>query len=132
MAENKTKPTAASVERYLAAIADEARRADCESLAALMARVTKEKPVMWGTAIVGFGTVKYKYASGREGETCRIGFSSRKGDISVYGLANAASDAKLCDGLGKYRMGKGCLYIARMSDIDARVLERLVSAAVHA
>jgi len=84
MAENKTKATDASVDSYIAAIEDEVRRKDCQALAKLMAKVTKEKPQMWGPSIVGFGSYHYKYASGREGDTCLVGFSSRKGDISVY------------------------------------------------
>lgn len=127
MAELKTKPTAASVDGYLAAITDDARRTDCKALVALMRRATGEKAMMWGTSIVGFGTLKYQYASGREGETCRVGFSSRKGDISVYGLGSC--DESLREGLGKHKLGKGCLYIARLADIDARVLERMVAAA---
>lgn len=84
MAENKTKPTNASVASYFAAIEDEGRRKDCEALAKLMTRATKEKPRMWGTSIVGFGSYHYRYDSGREGDMCIVGFSSRKGDISLY------------------------------------------------
>ena len=84
MAENKTKPTEASVQSYLSAIEDETRRLDCQALAKLMTRATKEQPKMWGPSIVGFGTYHYKYESGREGDSCLAGFSSRKGDISLY------------------------------------------------
>ena len=90
MAANKTKETGASVDGYLAAISDEARRKDCEALARLMAKATKHPPKMWGSSIVGFGSYHYKYESGREGDMCLVGFSSRKSDISLYGL-NAAS-----------------------------------------
>ena len=86
MSENKTKPTQANVANYFAGIKDDTRRKDCETLARLMTKVTKEKPRMWGTSIVGFGIHHYKYESGREGETCLVGFSSRKSDISIYGL----------------------------------------------
>ncbi len=88
MAENKTKATDASVAGYLSAIGDESRRKDCEALAKLMTRATKQKPKMWGTSIVGFGSYHYKYESGREGDMCVAGFSSRKGDISIYGLGD--------------------------------------------
>lgn len=129
MAENKTKETDASVEAYLAAIDDQARRKDCEALADLMAQATKQPPRMWGTSIVGFGRYRYRYASGREGETCTVGFSSRKGDISVYGL-NAADDAEeLLSKLGKHKAGKGCVYIKRLGDVDLKVLEKLVAGA---
>jgi len=131
MAENKTKPTEASVDGYLDAIDDEARRKDCKELAKLIARVTKLKPKMWGTAIVGFGTLKYKYESGREGETCLIGFSSRKGDISIYGTASAPRREALLAMLGKHKTGKGCPYIGKLQDIDVGVLEKLIAESVR-
>src|SRR5262245_19648266 len=74
MAENKTKATEASVESYLSAIEDETRRKDCEALAKLMTRATKQPPKMWGTSIVGFGSYHYTYESGREGDSCLTGF----------------------------------------------------------
>jgi len=131
MAENKTKPTEASVDGYLDAIDDEARRKDCKALAKLIAKVTKLKPKMWGTAIVGFGTLKYKYESGREGETCLIGFSSRKGDISIYGTASAPRREALLAKLGKHKTGKGCLYIGKLQDVDVGVLEKLIAESVR-
>ncbi|MGH7624095.1 MAG: DUF1801 domain-containing protein [Gemmatimonadaceae bacterium] len=87
MAENKTYATAASVERYIAAIQDESRRQDCAALSKLMARATGKPPKMWGPGVVGFGSYHYKYESGREGDSCIVGFSSRKPDISVYLVA---------------------------------------------
>src|SRR5215468_4088854 len=80
--ENKTKPTAVSVESYLGAIEDEGRQTDCRALAKLMAKATGEKPKMWGPSIVGFGSYHYKYDSGREGDSCLTGFASRKGEIA--------------------------------------------------
>jgi Domain of unknown function (DU1801) len=130
MAENKTKPTDAAVAQYLAQIEGDERRQDCVALAALMTKVTKHPPQMWGVAIVGFGVLKYKYESGREGETCVLGFASRKGDISVYGTASAPLHATLLAKLGKHKMGKGCLYIKRLSDVDLGVLEQLFLGAV--
>ena len=130
MTKNKTKPTTTSVETYFAGIQDETRRKDCETLAKLMTKVTKEKPRMWGTSIVGFGTHHYKYDSGREGEICLVGFSSRKGDISVYGLTRSPRHEALLSQLGSHKMGKGCLYIRTMSEIDQRVLERLIAGSV--
>ena len=128
MAENKTKATDASVEDYLAAIDDEARRKDCGALADLMAKATKQPPRMWGASIVGFGSYHYRYASGREGDTCVVGFSSRKGDITVYGLCAAGAAGHLSR-LGKHKAGKGCVYIKRLSDVDLKVLEKLVAGA---
>ena len=132
MAENKTKASDASVADYLAAIDDEARRKDCEALADLMAKATKQPPRMWGASIVGFGSYHYRYASGREGDTCVVGFSSRKGDISVYGLNAAAGAADLLAKLGKHKAGKGCVYIRRLSDVDLKVLAKLVASAAAA
>jgi hypothetical protein len=129
MAENKTKATDASVGDYLATIDDEARREDCEALVGLMAKATKQPPRMWGASIVGFGSYHYRYASGREGDACVVGFSSRKGDISVYGLNAAAGAADLLSKLGKHKTGKGCVYIKRLTEIDLKVLAMLVASA---
>ena len=130
MAEPKTRPTDASVAGYLAAIEDDARRTDCEAIAKLMRKVTKQEPRMWGTSIVGFGAYRYTYESGRTGESCQTGFSSRKGDISVYLVASGPGQEVLLAQLGKHKMGKACLYIRRLSDIDVKVLEQLVSGSV--
>ena len=132
MAENKTKATAASVDSYIASIPDESRRVDCKTLASIMAKASKLPAVMWGTSIVGFGVYRYPLAGGKVGEICAAGFSSRKGDISIYGLASAESSADKLARLGKHKMGKGCLYVARLSDIDLKVLEGMVSQAVKA
>ena len=129
MAGNKTKPTDASVDGYLAAITDDARRKDCEALAKLMTKATKYPPKMWGASIVGFGSYHYKYESGREGDSCLVGFSSRKGDISVYGLNAAVDSEKLVAMLGKHKAGKGCVYIKALADVDLEVLARLVASA---
>ena len=131
MAENKTKATGLSPEKYLAAITDESRRNDCIALAKLMAKASKQPAVMWGSSIVGFGTHTYALAGGREGQICAVGFSSRKGDISVYGIAGENADASLFAKLGKYKGGKGCVYIARLGDIDLKVLEKLVADAAR-
>jgi hypothetical protein len=130
MAENKTKATDGSVDDYIAAIHDEARRKDCEALAVLMERASGQKPTMWGTSIVGYGSYHYRYASGREGDSCLVGFSSRKGDISVYGLASTDEHEKLLAQLGKHTMGKGCLYIRKLGDIDQDILERMIIASI--
>ena len=126
-AENKTKPTEVSVESYLAAIENEARRADCDTLLKLMTKVTKEKPVMWGPSIVGFGSYHYKYDSGREGDSCITGFSSRKAEISVYLTADFPARDSLLAKLGKHKMAVACLYIKKLSDVDIKVLEKLIA-----
>ncbi len=127
MAENKTRQTDASVEAYLDAIADPARRADCDALTALIAQVTRQPPRMWGTAIVGFGSYHYVYDSGREGDSCVVGFSSRKADISVYLKGLSEGQEALLARLGKHKADGGCLHIRQMSDIDPKVLEKLVA-----
>jgi hypothetical protein len=126
LAENKTKPTDASVETYLSAIESDERRDDCRAIAALMSTITKAQPAMWGPSIVGFGTYHYKYASGREGDACVTGFSSRKGDISVYLAAGGVQQDQLLAQLGRHKMGKSCLYIRKLAGVDMAILERLI------
>lgn len=128
MAENKTKATLASVADYLNAITDDARRADCVALSQLMTAATGEPAVMWGAAIVGFGSYHYKYDSGHEGDCCATGFSSRKGDISIYLTAAVLEQEELIAKLGKFKVGKGCLYIRRLSDVDQETLGALIRA----
>lgn len=134
MYEAKTRPTGFSVTAYLAGIADVTRRKDCKALAMLMRRVTGSAPRMWGAGIVGFGSYHYKYASGHEGDSCVVGFSSRKGGISVYlvpGYESAASKA-LLSRLGTHKIGKACLYLTRLSDIKMPILEQLIVRSVAA
>ena len=132
MSENKTKATEASVEDYLVAIADEGQREDCRALVTLLGKVTKEPPKVWGYGIVGFGSYHYKYESGREGDGCLTGFAARKGKIAVYLLEDSANQEALLAKLGKYKMGKCCLSLRRLSDVDTKVLEQLVAGSVVA
>ncbi|MES2288622.1 MAG: DUF1801 domain-containing protein [Pseudomonadota bacterium] len=126
MAENKTKPTPVTAADFIDAVPDSARREDARVLSDLFARVTGEPPVMWGPSIVGFGFYRYRYESGREGTSCRVGFSPRKAEQVLYvGAGNPAQATDLAR-LGKYRSGKGCLYIKRLSDIDIGALESIV------
>ncbi len=126
MADAKTKPTAASVEDYLKAIADPGRQKDCRTLARLMTRVTGRKPVMWGPGIVGFDSYHYRYESGREGDSCLLGFASRKTDLTIYVVTGFADVEPLLAELGKCRTSKACLYVKRLADIDLGVLEQLL------
>ena len=128
MAELKTKQTEASVEKYLDSIEDPRRRADCAAISALMKKVTKCEPKMWGPSIVGFGSYHYRYESGHEGDACLAGFASRKPEIVVYIADGFESREELLQQLGKHRTGKACLYIKRLSDIDVGVLEKLIRA----
>lgn len=132
MAENKTRPTDASVQAYLDAIPDAARRQDCEAIVAMMSRVTGAPPVMWGGSIVGFDSYHYKYASGREGDAPLAGFSSRKGDISIYLSCDVPPTDALRERLGRHKMGKACLYVRRLDDVDQQVLEQMVAEAAEA
>ena len=128
MAELKTKPTDVAVRDHLAAIEDDARRADCEALSELMTRVTGHQPVMWGPSIVGFDRYHYRYASGHEGDAAVVGFASGKRQITLYLAPGFEGDAtrELLARLGKHKTGKGCLYLKRLSDVDPEALEELV------
>jgi len=128
-AENKTKATEVSVADFIAAVPDERRREEAAVIDGLMRRVTGLEPKMWGPSIVGYGSYHYRYDSGREGTMCRIGFSPRKAELVIYAMGSvAASDAGggLLVRLGKHKLGKGCLYIRKLADIDLNVLEKLV------
>jgi len=130
MAENKTKPTELSVTSFVSAITDETRRADARTLVKLMQEATGEKPKMWGTAIIGFGSYHYVYDSGREGDMPLVGFSPRKAATVLYlGLGAGGSEALLAK-LGKHTTGKGCLYIKKLSDVDQKVLQSLLAKSV--
>jgi len=126
MAELKTKPTNASVEKFFNQITDEVRREDCFKVAKMMEEITGEKPKMWGPSIVGFGSYHYKYASGREGDWPIAAFSPRKQDLTIYILPGLAEQAELLQQLGKHRTAKSCLYIKRLSDIDVPTLKKLI------
>ena len=130
MYEAKTKPTDVSVASYIDAIEDDQRRKDCKALVTIMKRVTGKSPKMWGPSIVGFDQYHYVYATGHSGDAPVVGFSSRKGDISIYLLGgDGYGDVrKLLPSLGKHRMGKVCLYVKRLSDVDLSVLEAMVAA----
>lgn len=126
MAELKTKPTQISAEAFIEAVSDLDRRADAQTVAALMARVSGEAPAMWGPSIVGFGSYRYRYESGHEGEMCRLGFSPRKAELVLYVLnGSPEQDAQLAR-LGKHKTGKSCLYIKKLADVDMDALEELV------
>ena len=127
MAENKTQPTTAAVDGYLAAIEDGERRSDAEALRAAMERLSGQPAVMWGPSIVGFGEYRYCYDSGREGRMARIGFSARAKELAVYIVDGFEKRADLLAKLGRHRTGKSCLYIRRLSEIDRDVLDELLA-----
>lgn len=126
MAEPKTVPTDRGVATFLAAVPDDARRADAEALCRLLEEVTGEAPVMWGNSIVGFGSLHPRYESGREGDMPRVGFSPRKQNLTLYIAGGFDHHQDLLARLGKYKTGKGCLYLKRLSDADPEVWRELV------
>jgi hypothetical protein len=128
MGEIKTHRTATSVDAFIQEIADDARRADCLLLLAIMKRVTGVDPEVWSSGLVGFGTFHYKSASGQEGEWFPVGFASRKANLTVYLGLGLDHVAEPLSRLGKYTAGKGCIYIKRLADVDLEVLEHIVAA----
>ena len=126
MAKLKTQKTDASVTEFLESVPNERRRKDGLAVLELMKEVTGEEPAMWGSSIVGFGSYRYKYASGREGEWPLVGFSPRKQNLTLYIMSGFDDyDALLAD-LGKYKTGKACLYINKLEDVDQDILRELV------
>jgi hypothetical protein len=129
MREVKTKLTAASADDFLDAIENEQVRDDCRTLAGIMEKAAKAPPRMWGTSIVGFGTQRSTYASGREAEWMLTAFSPRKQNITLY-LGHLDEQRDLLDKLGTHSCGKGCLYIKRLSDVHLPTLTKLVKSSV--
>ena len=127
MPELKTKPTDESVAGYLAGIEPERTRLEALRLRDMMRDVTGEEPVMWGPSIVGFGLMHYTYASGREGDWMRVGFSPRKAALSLYGLKGGPDAADLLSRLGPHTTGAGCVYVKKLDDVDEAVLRELIA-----
>ncbi len=127
MAELKTKPTKQNAREFLRAIEPEEKRRDALALLALFQKATGEKPVMWGSSMVGFGTYHYKSErSSQEGDWPLVAFSPRKQNLTLYILAGFTDTEGLLKTLGKHTRSVGCLYIKRLADVDASVLEELV------
>ena len=126
MAELKTKETNASVEDFLNDIADGKIREDCRKIAGLMQKATGAEPKMWGASIVGFGNRHIKSAAGREVDWMEIGFAPRKQNLTLYLNIGEGWDERLLSKLGKHKVGMGCLYFKRLSDVDETILERLI------
>jgi hypothetical protein len=130
MADNKTTPTGASVEAYIASRGNAQQQADCRELMALFKRVTRQTPRMWGPSIVGYGSYRYTYESGRTGEAPLAGFAIRGRELVVYLMPEGAGQKALLSRLGKHRMTKSCLYFKQLADLDTSVLEKLVVGSV--
>ena len=125
----KTRQTAASVEAFLASIADDARREDCRTVLALMRQATGEEPRMWGESIVGFGSYHYRYATGRTGDWFVMGFSPRKRDLTLYISAGIERYPAILMRLGRCATGRSCLYLKRLADVDVAALRDLIETA---
>ncbi|MBC7821310.1 MAG: DUF1801 domain-containing protein [Planctomycetaceae bacterium] len=130
MATTKTKATTASVDTYLASRASPEQLADCKTLIAICKRVTKQQPKMWGPSIVGFGSYTYTYDSGHSGDACLVGFAIRSKELVIYIFADGPKQQALLAKLGKYQMGKSCLYFKRLADLDAKALEALIAGSI--
>ena len=131
MTELKTKPTKKSVEQFLKKVENSTKREDSFKILELMKEITMEEPVMWGDSIVGFGSYRYKYASGREGDWPLVGFSPRKQNLTLYIMSGFDKYEELLENLGKYRIGKSCLYINKLKDVDTKILKELILESVE-
>ena len=131
MADLKTKPTGQDVEAFLNAISDEKRRRDSFVVLELMKDVTGAEPKMWGSSIVAFGDYHYKYASGREGDWFLSGFAPRKDNLTLYMGYGFEPFQDLMQRLGKFRTGKGCLYIKKIEDVDLATLRELIARSIQ-
>jgi hypothetical protein len=130
MAENKTKPTSASVEEFINGVANEQKRKDSFVILEMMRNASGEEPVMWGGSIIGFGNLHMKSPAGREVDWIRIGFSPRKANISLYLTGDVKLHAAALEKLGKHKTGVGCIYINKLADIDMKVLKEMIDASL--
>jgi hypothetical protein len=131
VAEIKTKPTAASAETFIGTIEDKQKRDDSLTILKMMEKASGETPMMWGASMIGFGQKRYKSErSGREVDWFKIGFSPRKANISLYLTIDIKTQAAALDKLGKHKTGVGCLYINKLADVDANVLEEMIKTAM--
>ena len=130
MTELKTKKNKASVTKFLDGVKDEKKREDSYIILKLMKQITKVDPKMWGDSMIGFGSYHYKYASGREGDWFVTGFSPRKQSLTLYIMAGISKYPDLLKKLGKFKTGKGCLYINKIEDVDIKILRELIKQSV--
>ena len=131
MKQNKTQRTDNSVSLFLDQIEPEQKRKDSHALVALMSKITAEEPKLWGTSIIGFGDYHYKYKSGREGDWFLTGFSLRKNALTVYLMCDLSHEGLNFDGLGKYKLSKGCLYFKKVEDVDLNVLTQIIKDSIE-
>ncbi|PIF30605.1 uncharacterized protein DUF1801 [Flavobacterium sp. 9] len=132
MAKNKTTETENNVEDFISAfVDDETKRKDSFELIKIMQEVTGFEPKMWGPSIIGFGSYHYKYASGHEGDAPLAAFSPRKAAISLYVYSPSDEKEELLSKLGKHKASKGCLYVKKLTDIDAEILKKMISLSIE-
>ena len=131
MTQNKTVKTHASVDEFIASIAHPTLRQDAAVLVDLFSKVTGYAPKMWGDSIVGFGQYHYRYATGREGDFLATGFSPRKSNLSIYIMPGYGDFSDILKNLGKHKLGKSCLYVNKLADIDLDVLAQLITAGLE-
>lgn len=129
--EAKTKQTETSVLEFLSANVEGQKYEDCLTLIELMEKLTGKKAKMWGPSIIGFGSYHYKYDSGHEGDSCILGFSPRKAAITLYIFMPTTENQELLKNLGKYKMGKACIYIKKLTDIDLKKLEKICISTIN-
>lgn len=130
MTDNKTKSTGNDPSAFISGISDKLRHDDAQKLLEILCQVTRQDPQMWGPSIIGFGSYHYRYASGREGDSPRVGFSPRSSAMVLYGLVFYDKDElnnKLLLKLGPHKRGKGCLYIKHLADVDESILRQMIS-----
>ena len=130
MAKNKTKPAGASVEDYIASRANEQQRADCRELMALLAKITAQRPKMWGPSIVGYGSYRYTYESGHSGEAPLAGFAIRGRELVVYLAPYHSGLEPLLAKLGPHKMTKSCLHLKRLAEVDKSVLQKVIGESI--
>lgn len=131
MAELKTKKNNASVNEFLDSVSDPLQRQDSYTILKMMEEITGEQPVMWGDSLVGFGNIRYQYSTGRGGDWMLTGFSPRKQNLTLYLMSGFDQVEDLLSRLGKYKTGKGCLYIKRLSEVDLNVLQELIAQSIQ-
>ncbi|MDN3578741.1 DUF1801 domain-containing protein [Chitinimonas viridis] len=127
----KTRPSGETIAEFLAGIGDPQRQADCRTLTTLMQEISGYPPVIWASSMVGFGQYHYRYASGHEGDMFMLGFSPRKQDLTLYLLAGFDEHAPLLARLGKHRLGKSCLYLKSLAQVDMAALRELVTVSLQ-
>lgn len=130
MAENKTQPPSQSVTDFIAAVEHPTRRADAETLDALFRKITGWQPKLWGPTLIGYGQYHYIYESGHSGDSLATGFSPRKANLVLYIMPGYANFQDILDRLGKYKLGKSCLYINKLADVDLDVVEEIIRAGI--